>query len=82
MRTAVFVGVLIVTTVHPAAAQEWAEYVSTQDGFKINFPGQPTITETTWKTQMDYTLPARVYRVERGRDRYLLTNQTGEPAKS
>ena len=40
-----------------AAAQEWAEYVSTKDGFKINFPGQPKITDTTWTSQMEYTLP-------------------------
>ena len=57
MRTAVLMCVLIVATAHLAAAQEWAEYVSRQDGFKINFPGQPTITETTWTSQMEYTLP-------------------------
>ena len=73
MRIAVFIGVLMVTSAHGAAAQEWAEYVSTQDGFKINFPGQPKITETTWKSQMEYTLPARVYSAERGRERYSLT---------
>jgi len=73
MRTVVFIGALIVATAHGAAAQEWAEYVSTQDGFKINFPGQPKIAETTWKSQMEYTLPARVYSAERGRERYSLT---------
>src|SRR5688572_24742835 len=73
MRTALFIGVLIVTTAHPSAAQNWSEYVSTQDGFKINFPGQPKITETAWKTQMDYTLPGRVYSAERGRERYSMT---------
>jgi hypothetical protein len=73
MRTALFIGVLIVTMAHPSAAQDWGEYVSTQDGFKINFPGQPKITETTWKTQMDYTLPGRVYSAERGRERYSMT---------
>ena len=73
MRTAVFAGVLLIATAHQAAAQEWAEYVSTQDGFKINFPGPPKITETTWKSQMEYTLPARVYSAERGGGRYSLT---------
>ena len=28
-----------------AGAQEWAEYTSLQDGFRINFPGQPTVTD-------------------------------------
>ena len=73
MRTVVFLGVVIIATVQAAAAQEWGEYVSTQDGFKINFPGQPKIAETTWKSQMEYTLPARVYSAERGRERYSLT---------
>jgi hypothetical protein len=56
-----------------AAAQEWEQYVSTRDGFKINFPGAPKITETTWKSQMDYTLPARVYSVDRGKEHYSIT---------
>jgi hypothetical protein len=25
-------------------AQEWEEYVNFNDGFKINFPGQPRVT--------------------------------------
>jgi hypothetical protein len=57
----------------PAAAQEWDEYVNIQDGFKINFPGTPKITETTWKSQLNFTLPARIYTAERGRERYSLT---------
>ena len=73
MRTALLIGVLIVATARGVAAQDWAEYVSTQDGFKINFPGQPKITDATWMSQMDYTLPARVYSAERGRERYSLT---------
>ena len=73
MRTITFVFVLILSTVPLFAAQEWAEYVNTKDGFKINFPGQPKITEFTWKSQMDYMLPARVYSAERGRERYSIT---------
>lgn len=56
-----------------AAAQEWEEYVSRQDGFSINFPGQPRITETTWRSQLGYTLPARVYSAERGAERFTAT---------
>jgi hypothetical protein len=62
--------VLILSMSAPAAAQEWEEYVSTQDGFKLNFPGQPKITETTWKSQLDYILPARVYSADKGREHY------------
>src|SRR5678816_3515753 len=73
MRTTAFVFSLILFAGTPAAAQEWSEFVSTKDGFKINFPGPPKVTETTWKSQMDYTLPARVYSADRGREHYSLT---------
>jgi hypothetical protein len=56
-----------------AAAQEWGEYVSRQDGFSINFPGQPRIEETTWLSQLGYTLPARVYSAERSQERFSVT---------
>ena len=57
----------------PAVAQQWTEYVNTQDGFKVNFPGPPTVTETTWQSQLDYVLPARVYSADRGREHYSVT---------
>src|SRR5512132_3592073 len=31
-----------------AFAQDWSEYQNIPDGFKIDFPGQPKIAETTW----------------------------------
>jgi hypothetical protein len=70
-RTAILILLMLSAT--SLAAQEWAEYVNPQDGFKINFPGKPKVTEITWKSQMDYTLPGRVYSAERGRERYSLT---------
>ena len=57
----------------PAFAQEWIEYVNREDGFDINFPGEPTVTETTWKSEYGYELPARVYSAERNRERYSMT---------
>lgn len=57
----------------PAAAQEWIEYQNNQEGFKVNFPGQPKTTETTWKSEFGYALPARVYSAERGREKYSVT---------
>ena len=50
--TALVVG-LVLSASGSAAAQEWIEYVNTPDGFKVNFPGQPKVTETTWKSEMD-----------------------------
>src|SRR5262249_56019980 len=56
-----------------ATAQEWVEYVNTQDGFRINFPVQPKVTDTTWKSQLNYILPARVYSADKGAEHYSLT---------
>lgn len=72
MRTTALVFAMLSIS-GPAVAQQWAEYVNTQDGFKVNFPGQPTVTETTWQSQLDYVLPARVYSADRGRERYSVT---------
>src|SRR5712691_10198435 len=73
MRLTAFVFASLLSMAGPAVAQEWGEYVNTQDGFKVNFPGQPKVTETTWKSQMEYVLPARVYSAERGRESYSIT---------
>ena len=39
----------------------------------MNFPGQPEVRETTWTSQMDYILPARVYSAGRGSEHYSVT---------
>jgi hypothetical protein len=56
-----------------AAAQDWQEYTSIEDGFRINFPGQPAMTSLSWTSQLNYTLPGRVYSAERGREKYSVT---------
>jgi hypothetical protein len=67
---ATFVFAVALSIAGPAGAQEWAPYQNNQEGFKINFPGPPKMTETTWKTENDYTLPAHVYTVDKGREHY------------
>lgn len=56
-----------------AVSQEWIEFKSVEDRFTANFPGQPTITQTTWKSQFGADLPARVYSGTQGQSRYSLT---------
>ena len=56
----------------PARAQ-WTDYVSRDDGFKVNFPGAPTVTQTTFKSEYGADLPSRVYRVARDQERYTVT---------
>ncbi len=73
MRMAALLFALGLLAPAPAAAQQWEEYVNTQDGFRVNFPGQPKVTETTWKSQMEYMLPARVYSGDRGSEHYSIT---------
>jgi hypothetical protein len=61
---------IVVCLTAPAAAQEWTEYRNVKDGFQTLFPGQPTMRETTWKSQAGFVLPERVYAVDRGSERY------------
>jgi len=56
----------------PALAQ-WAEYTSREDGFRVDFPGQPAVTETTFPSEYGSDLPARVHTVVRDPERYSVT---------
>jgi hypothetical protein len=76
MRLGIITPLLICALVStPAAAQdqEWTEFMSIEDGFSMNFPGKPTITQTTYKSQFGADLPARVYSGSRGPSTYSLT---------
>ena len=57
----------------PGLAQDWTEFASLEDRFTCNFPGEPTVTETTWTSEFGAELPARVYAAERGPSRYTVT---------
>src|SRR4029450_2994267 len=67
------VAALLVWSVTPAVAQEWIEFVSRDDGFRVNFPVQPTVTQTTFMSEFGAALPARAYSVVRDRERYSVT---------
>lgn len=73
MRMTLFSFALCMLVSATATAQEWIEYVSLEDTFAVNFPGDPAVTDTTWTTVLDYVLPARVYSAERGPERYSMT---------
>lgn len=66
-------SVLIMAMPRTSLAQGWIEYASAADGFSINFPGEPHITETTWMSQFSAILPARVYSGRQGAGRYSVT---------
>jgi len=64
---------LIFGMLTPVAAQDWDEFISPDERFSCNFPGKPTITETTWTSQLNYVLPARVYSATKDKERYSVT---------
>ena len=73
MRVTAIVFAVALSIAGSASAQEWDQYVSTQDGFKVDFPGTPKITETTYKSEYGYMLPARVYSADVGKTHYSVT---------
>jgi hypothetical protein len=73
MRVAAIVVALVLSVAASAAAQEWEEFVSKEDGFKVDFPGTPKVTDITWKSQLDYILPGKVYSVDKGKVHYSMT---------
>ena len=48
-------------------------FVTPQDSFTVNFPGKPKIADITWRSQLGFTLPGRVYSAEKGKERYSVT---------
>src|ERR1044071_8529891 len=68
-----FAVILLLSFSVPASAQEWIDFVSKEDRFTANFPGQPTVTQTTYKSQYGAELPARVYSATQGKSRYSMT---------
>ena len=69
---AIFLLVLLVPAV-VTAQEEWEVYVSPQDSFTVNFPGKPKVADITWRSQLGFTLPGRVYSAEKGREHFSLT---------
>jgi protein tyrosine phosphatase (PTP) superfamily phosphohydrolase (DUF442 family) len=69
------IALCILASAGPVAAQQdqWTEFVSREDGFRITFPGAPMIQAITWTSQMGFPLPAHVFTVDRGREHYSVT---------
>jgi hypothetical protein len=62
----------------PAVAQggggeEWVEFGSREDFFTVNFPRQPDVRQISYMSEYGLTLPARVYSVDAGKNRYSVT---------
>ena len=57
----------------PVFGQDWVEYVNREDGFRVDFPGQPKVQDGMWTSEYGYTLPTRIYSANRGQERYSIT---------
>lgn len=73
MRHALIFAFLILLPAGAAVGQDFVEFTSLEDGFRIAFPGQPQVQRTTYTSQYSYTLPAKVYSVTSGPQRFAVT---------
>jgi hypothetical protein len=64
---------LILLLSQPAFSQDWTRFVSPEDGFSANYPGQPKVETTTYTSQYQQPLPAKVYRAADALGRYSTT---------
>jgi hypothetical protein len=71
--TAIAAAILVLAVAAPALAQDWDDFTSREDGFHVNFPGRPAVSQTTFKSEYGADLPARVYSARRGQERYSMT---------
>jgi hypothetical protein len=72
-RISITTAALILAMTGTSAAQAFIQYSSRMDFFAVSFPGEPGIRETTWASEHDIALPARVYSVENARGRFSMT---------
>jgi hypothetical protein len=74
MRLVFFVSAAFALLLSDAAvAQAWREYENRQEGFSINFPAEPSISNRPYATASGATVPSKVYSVELPTGRYALT---------
>ena len=57
----------------PGFAQSWTEFVSREDRFSVNFPGEPEVESIMWDSEYRAVFPGRVYSVTNGDSRYSVT---------
>jgi hypothetical protein len=71
--TLVVPAILVGALAAPLFGQEWIEFANRDDRFTCNFPTQPTITQTTYRSQHEADLPTRTYSATQGQSKYSVT---------
>ena len=56
----------------PSFAQ-WIEYHNVDEGFSVNFPGEPSAGEVDWVSEYGATIPTNRYSVDSARGNYSVT---------
>ena len=64
---------LIVFLAQPVFAQEWARFVSPEDGFSANYPGKPKVESITYASEYGLQLPAKTFSAADALGRYSTT---------
>src|SRR5690242_11415449 len=69
------IPLLLVALMVPLAvpAQDWKTVTAIGDGFRSNYPGDPTVESITYDTEFRLKLPGRVYRAADALGRYSTT---------
>ena len=57
----------------PAAAQGWFMFEDKSEFFTVNFPEEPTVSDTTFESESGLTLPAKLYEAKDGAADYSVT---------
>jgi hypothetical protein len=73
MRLTPLLAASVLVLSSTVSAQDWIEFANRQDRFTCNFPGQPNVKETTYRSQHEADLPARIYSAAQGKSRYSVT---------
>ena len=63
---ATWTATLVVLSSAALPAQEWIDFVNRDDGFRVNFPAQPKVTNTTYTSEYGATLDAVLGMLRRG----------------
>jgi hypothetical protein len=73
MRLTLMSTAVVLSISGALSAQDWHEFANREDRFTCNFPSQPKVTETTYRSEHGADLPARVYSAVQGQSRYSVT---------
>src|ERR1700686_4411338 len=73
MRLTTLISTALALCVSGSVVAQDVEFASREDRFTCVFPTQPKVTETTYLSQHEANLPARVYSATQGQSRYSVT---------